>query len=100
MINAAGVSPFQAAVETILKVDLYSTAVLLEELGKIIASGGSGIVISSQSGHRLGPLSLEENDLLAMPPTEELLKLPLLQNITSTLSIYPQIICDEYMIDI
>ena len=88
VINAAGVSPSQAPVEAILKVDLYGTAVMLEEFGKIIASGGSGIVISSQSGHRLGPLSLEENDLLASTPTEELLNLPLLQNITSTLKAY------------
>ena len=57
VINAAGVSPSQAPVEAILKVDLYGTAVLLEEFGKIIAKGGSGVVISSQSGHRLGALS-------------------------------------------
>lgn len=56
LINAAGVSPSQASVETILKVDLYGTAVLLEEFGKVIANGGSGIIISSQSSHRLGAL--------------------------------------------
>lgn len=88
VVNAAGVSPSQAPVEAILKVDLYGTAVILEEFGKIIAKGGSGIVISSQSGHRLGPLSIEENDLLAITPTEELLQLPLLQNVTSTLRAY------------
>ncbi|MBQ9407749.1 MAG: SDR family oxidoreductase [Desulfovibrio sp.] len=88
VVNAAGVSPSQASVEAILKVDLYGTAVILEEFGKIIARGGSGIVISSQSGHRLGPLSLEENDLLATTPTEELLQLPLLQHVTSTLRAY------------
>ena len=88
MINAAGVSPSQAPVETILKVDLYGTAVLLEEFGKVIARGGSGIVISSQSGHSLGPLSIEENDLLAKTPTEELLSLAFLRQITSTLRAY------------
>ena len=88
VVNAAGVSPSQAPVDAILKVDLYGTAVILEEFGKIIARGGSGIVISSQSGHRLAPLSIEENDLLATTPTEDLLKLPLLQNITSTLRAY------------
>ena len=88
VVNAAGVSPSQAPVEAILKVDLYGTAVILEEFGKIIAKGGSGIVISSQSGHRLGPLSIEENDLLATTPTENLLQLPLLQNVASTLRAY------------
>ena len=88
VVNAAGVSPSQASVEAILKVDLYGTAVILEEFGKIIAKGGSGIVISSQSGHRLGPLSIEENDLLATTPTEDLLQLPLLQNVASTLRAY------------
>ena len=34
LINAAGVSPSQASIETILKVDLYGTAVLLEEVVK------------------------------------------------------------------
>lgn len=88
VVNAAGVSPSQAPVEAILKVDLYGTAVLLEEFGKIIVKGGSGIVISSQSGHRLGALSEEENTALATTPTEELLGLPMLKSITDTLKAY------------
>ncbi len=76
-VNEAGVSPSQAPIETILKVDLYGTAVLLEGFGRVIEKGGSGVVISSQSGHRLGPLFLEDGELLAVTPTEELLKLPL-----------------------
>lgn len=79
VIHAAGVSPSQASPETILKVDLYGTALVLEEFGNIIARGGSGIVIASQSGHRLGPLSTEQNALLATTPVEELLALPMLQ---------------------
>ena len=59
LIHAAGVSPSQASPETILKVDLYGTALVLEEFGAVIASGGSGVVIASQSGHRLPPLSVE-----------------------------------------
>jgi len=78
-INAAGVSPSQAPIEAILKVDLYGTAVLLEEFGKVIEEGGSGVIISSQSGYRLGVLSQEQSDLLATTPTEELLNLPFLQ---------------------
>lgn len=89
-INGAGVSPSQAPIEAILKVDLYGTAVLLEEFGKVIAEGGSGVVISSQSGHRLGTLSEEENLLLATTPTEELLNLEMLQpeNVKDTLHAY------------
>jgi len=79
LIHAAGVSPSQATPETILRVDLYGTALVLELFGDVIAPGGSGVVISSQSGHRLPPLSVEQNEALATTPTEELLKLPFLQ---------------------
>ena len=88
LIDAAGVSPSQAPVSQILKVDLYGTAVLLEEFGKVIAAGGSGIIISSQSGHRLGALTPEENEQLATTPIEELLDLPFLREITDTLKAY------------
>jgi NAD(P)-dependent dehydrogenase (short-subunit alcohol dehydrogenase family) len=79
MIHAAGVSPTQAAPATILKVDLYGTAVVLEEFGNVIARGGSGIVIASQSGHRLPALTAEQNRELALTPADELLALPMLQ---------------------
>lgn len=90
LMNAAGVSPSQAPVEVILKVDLYGTAVLLEEVGKVIAPGGVGVTISSQSGHRMKQLTQEEDEQLACTPTEELLKLSLLQpeNIRDTLHAY------------
>ena len=79
LIHTAGVSPSQASPETILKVDLYGTAIVLEEFGKIISQGGSGVVIASQSGHRLEPLSIEQNKALATTPSEKLLTLPFLQ---------------------
>jgi len=79
VIHAAGVSPSQASPELILKVDLYGTALVLEEFGNVIAHGGSCVVIASQSGHRLPPLSVEQNKALATTPVEELLKLPMLQ---------------------
>ena len=90
LVNAAGVSPSQAPIEAILKVDLYGTAVLLEEVGKVIIPGGVGVTISSQSGHRMKQLTPEEDEQLACTPTEELLKLPLLQpeNIRDTLHAY------------
>jgi NAD(P)-dependent dehydrogenase (short-subunit alcohol dehydrogenase family) len=79
LIHAAGVSPSQAPPSTILKVDLYGTALVLEEFGSVIAPGGAGVVISSQSGHRLPPLTAEQNKALATTPVEELLGLPFLQ---------------------
>lgn len=90
LINAAGVSPSQAPIETILKVDLYGTAVLLEEVGKVIARGGVGVTISSQSGHRMPALSAEMDEQLATTPAEELLDLAMLQpdQIQDTLHAY------------
>lgn len=90
MVNAAGVSPSQAPIEAILNVDLYGTAVLLEEVGKVIAPGGVGVTISSQSGHRMPALTPEEDEQLACTPSEELLALELLrpENITDTLHAY------------
>jgi NAD(P)-dependent dehydrogenase (short-subunit alcohol dehydrogenase family) len=79
LIHAAGVSPSQASPATILHVDLYGTALVLEQFGKVMARGGSGVVISSQSGHRLPSLTVEQNKALATSPVEELLGLPFLQ---------------------
>ena len=90
LVNAAGVSPSQASIENILKVDLYGTAVLLEEVGKIIKEGGTGVTISSQSGYRMPALTADEDEQLACTPTEELLSLGILQpqNIRGTLHAY------------
>ena len=90
LIHAAGVSPTQAPPAAILQVDLYGTAVVLEEFGKVIAAGGSGVVIASQSGHRLRALSPEEDRALALTPAEELLALPLLapDQVTDSLHAY------------
>lgn len=90
LIHAAGVSPTQASPATILKVDLYGTAVVLEEFGNVIARGGAGVVIASQSSHRLPPLTVEQNKALATTPAEELLSLPFLQpnQVTDSLHAY------------
>src|SRR5215213_3450265 len=90
LIHAAGVSPTQASPATILKVDLYGTALVLEEFGNVIARGGAGVVIASQSGHRLPPLTVEQDKALAMTPVEELLGLPFLQpdQVTESLHAY------------
>jgi len=90
LVHAAGVSPSQAPPEAILAVDLYGTAVVLEEFGKVIAPGGAGVVIASQSGHRLGALTPEQNTALATVPADDLLKLPMLQpdQVADTLHAY------------
>lgn len=90
VIHAAGVSPSQASPATILAVDLYGTAVILDELGAVIAHGGAGVVIASQSGHRLGALTAEQDALLATTAAEELLALPMLQadQVTDSLHAY------------
>lgn len=90
LIHAAGVSPSQAPPDTILHVDLYGTAVILEEFGNVIAAGGSGVVIASQSGHRLGALTAAEDAALATTPADDLLALPMLQpdRVTDSLHAY------------
>ncbi|MGO9925151.1 MAG: SDR family oxidoreductase, partial [Mycobacterium sp.] len=90
LIHAAGVSPSQASPETILAVDLYGTAVVLEEFGNIIASGGAGVMIASQSGHRLGALTANQNAALATTPADKLLTLPMLapDQVTDSLHAY------------
>ncbi|WVT75781.1 SDR family oxidoreductase (plasmid) [Sinorhizobium chiapasense] len=90
VIHAAGVSPSQASPATILKVDLYGTAVVLEEFGNRIAPGGSGVVIASMSGHRLPALTSDQDKVLATTPADALLDLPMLaaEQITDPLTAY------------
>ena len=90
VIHAAGVSPTQAAPATILSVDLYGTALVLEEFGAVIADGGAGVVVASQSGHRLPALTAEQDKALATTPVDELLALPMLQptQVTNSLHAY------------
>lgn len=90
LVNAAGVSPSQASIETILKVDLYGTAVLLEEVGKVICDGGVGVTVSSQSGFRMPALTVEQDEQLACISADKLLDLEFLQkeNIRDTLHAY------------
>src|SRR5215212_9454800 len=79
-----------ASPATILAVDLYGTALVLEEFGSVIAAGGAGVVIASQSGHRLPALTAEQDRALAMTPTEERVDLPMLQpdEVTDSLHAY------------
>ncbi len=78
VVHTAGVSPNQAPAKTILAVDLLGTALVLEEFGRVIASGGAGIVISSMAGYMPAPLPHEQEQALAWTPADELLQLPFL----------------------
>jgi len=88
LVQAAGVSPSQAPIEAILRVDLYGTAMLLEEFGKVVAPGGAGVVISSQSGYRMPALTAEQDALLATAPAEDLLDLDFVKGVQDTLHAY------------
>ncbi len=90
LVHAAGVSPSQAPPELILRVDLYGTALVLEEFGTVIAPRGSAVVIASQSGHRLHALTPEQDRALATTPVEDLLSLPMLapDEVTDPLNAY------------
>lgn len=88
LVQAAGVSPSQAPIDTILKVDLYGTAMVLEEFGKVIAQDGCGVIISSQSGYRLPALTAEQDALLANAPAESLLDLDFVKSVDDTLHAY------------
>jgi NAD(P)-dependent dehydrogenase (short-subunit alcohol dehydrogenase family) len=73
--HTAGLSPSQASAEAILAVDLLGTALVLQEFGEVIASGGAGVVVASMAGHVFPPLTTEQERALAHTPTHELLGL-------------------------
>ncbi|WPU25467.1 SDR family oxidoreductase [Cedecea neteri] len=90
VIHTAGLSPSQAAAQDILRVDLFGTAVVFQAFGQVIGAGGSGVVIGSQSSHRLDvdALTQAEADELATLPPEQLLELPRVKAIDDSLYAY------------
>jgi NAD(P)-dependent dehydrogenase (short-subunit alcohol dehydrogenase family) len=78
LAHTAGLSPVQASIEAILKVDLLGVALVLEEFGAVIARGGAGVVISSMAGHMLPPLDPSQEQALARTRAQGLLALPFL----------------------
>jgi NAD(P)-dependent dehydrogenase (short-subunit alcohol dehydrogenase family) len=67
VIHAAGVSPSQAAPETILKVDLYGTALVLEEFGKVIGSRKGARALSSHHSPAIGYRRFRRNRTTPLP---------------------------------
>ncbi|GGW84749.1 SDR family oxidoreductase [Alteromonas halophila] len=88
LICAAGVSPSNASADLVFRVDLLGTALVLDCFAAVMARGGNGLVISSQAGHRLAPLSAEQERQLALTPADALLSLPLLQGIDDAMYAY------------
>ena len=78
VVSTAGLSPVQASAQAVLAVDLYGTALVLEEFGEVVAPGGAGVHISSMAGHMPPPLDPQTAHALAFTPTDELLALPAL----------------------
>ncbi|TDZ97125.1 SDR family oxidoreductase [Mycobacteroides salmoniphilum] len=81
LAHTAGLSPAQAPAQAILAVDLVGVALVVEEFGKIVSSGGAGVVIASMAGHMPMELSAEQEQELATTGAEDLLALPYVQSI-------------------
>lgn len=80
VVHTAGLSPVQAPVEAILRVDLAGVAYALEEFGRVVAPGGAGVVVASMAGTMvLGQFPAEMEGALALTPASQLLALPFLQ---------------------
>lgn len=88
VVHTAGVSPAQAPLQTIFAVDLYGTAVVLDEFSHVVAPGGTGLVVASMAGHMLPALEPAVEHALGFAPAEELLTLPALAQFTSTAAAY------------
>lgn len=80
-VDSAGASPSQGKPEHIINLDLIGTSYAIDAFGKVMARGGSGLIIASQTWY-MGPnYDRETEDLLALTPTEKLKDLPMLQGI-------------------
>ncbi|CQA04706.1 Short-chain dehydrogenase/reductas [Mycobacteroides abscessus] len=65
--HTAGLSPAQSPTAAILAVDLVGVALVVEEFGKIVTSGGAGVVIASMAGHMPYELTPSKNKNSAAP---------------------------------
>jgi meso-butanediol dehydrogenase/(S,S)-butanediol dehydrogenase/diacetyl reductase len=76
--HTAGLSPVQAPVDAILRVDLLGVAIVLDVFEEVVSAGSTGVVIASMAGHMGSPLSPAEELALANTSVAELLALPCL----------------------
>ena len=85
VINTAGLSPNMAPPAKVIEVDLYGSALVFEEFGKLVAPGGAGLIISSMAGHMMRQLPEDQEHALAFAPADELLDLPFLKDVPNSL---------------
>ena len=88
VVHTAGLSPVQATAEAIMKVDLLGTALMLDRFGAVIARGGAGVFVASNSG-AMQPADPVLDQLLASTPAEQLLAIPQIAAVTDPLQAYP-----------
>ena len=77
-VDTAGASPHQTNPEHILKLDMLGTGYAVDAFGKVMAQGGAGLVISSQTGYMF-PIPYETEQEILRTPTEELMELPFIR---------------------
>jgi NAD(P)-dependent dehydrogenase (short-subunit alcohol dehydrogenase family) len=75
LVHTAGLSPVQASVGAILRVDLLGTALVLDAFALAIAPGGAGVFVASMAG-TMFPQDPDLERRLATTPTAALLNLP------------------------
>ena len=71
-IDTAGASPNQANPEHIIALDMIGTGYAVDAFGKVMAQGGAGLVVSSQTGYMF-PIPNEIELEILKTPTEELM---------------------------
>lgn len=77
-IDTAGASPNQAAPEHILALDMMGTGYAVDAFGKVMARGGAGLIVSSQTGY-MYPIPYEIEQEILNTPTEQLMELPFIR---------------------
>lgn len=80
VVHTAGLSPAQASIEAVLRVDLVGVALVLELFGQVIERGGAAVVISSSSAYLARRLTPEQEAIVRTTPTDDLLGLDFLSN--------------------
>lgn len=77
-IDTAGASPHQTNPEHILHLDMVGTGYAIDAFGKVMAKGGAGLIVSSQTGY-MYPIPHETEQQLLNTPTEKLMELPFIR---------------------
>ena len=77
-VDTAGASPNQTSPEHIVKLDMIGTGYALDAFGEVMAPGGAGLVISSQTGY-MYPIPYEVEQQILQTPTEGLMDLPIIR---------------------